>query len=151
MTSPYSAIIIAALSSTALLSGKALEDRIKACPKIITQEEYEATGNHLVLIKKADLAHFPKGFLCPRCEGHASMSSIVFDDGSTSPPGFNATAFLPLDKNGLPRIWPMAVLGRRFAGMRFLPPRVSGKPVCVHFDAGWSSATPHEFSMKLTP
>jgi hypothetical protein len=147
----YGAILLAALSLSAPLSGKALDDKIRACSKILSQKEYETAGNRLIIVKPVNLAHFPRGFLCPKCHGGASMSSIVFEDGSVSLPNFNGTAFFPVDANGLPRIWPMDVLSNRVAQMRFAPPSIDGKSVCVRIEIGWSSISPHKLLWRQAP
>lgn len=130
-----------------LLSASALAaPRIEDCHTIMSQRSYEATGARLVLLKPADLMHFPPGFFCKTCLGGGGFENIVFEDGSVANTGWEHMALFDHAKSLFSNdaLWRSEVVSERITAMRYEPPRVGGKPVCVRVNFNWMIAKPTE-------
>jgi hypothetical protein len=141
-------VTFAALSASTA-SGEPTNERVdrlfKQCHRYLTRDQFEASGEKLVLVKPADMAKFPPGFLCSGCIGTAGFESFVAEDGSVNAMSNHHTDFRPVDRNGDPPIWKLFVLYERADTIRFEPPRVAGEPVCVAISLDWTSYHPHKF------
>jgi hypothetical protein len=115
------------------------------CHKLLTQKEYEATGTKLIVTKAADLSHFPPRFSCSACFGAVGIEAIVAEDGSVAVTGQEHTALFDHSKSFFSddALWRPQVVEERVAAMRYVPPRVAGRPVCVGFNVNWVWTRPH--------
>ncbi|HXL99290.1 MAG TPA: hypothetical protein VN932_05115 [Rhizomicrobium sp.] len=125
------AVVTAANASSFTMS------KIEDCHRVLTQKNYDATGARLVVIKSADLLHFPRGFLCKACSGAGGFEAFVAEDGSVGLAGVDHIGW----EDG--SIWRIDILSKRITAMRYVPPRVAGNPVCVAFDLNWVSQKPN--------
>jgi hypothetical protein len=96
------------------------------CPEIWNLDEFEAAGGVLTVITRPDLESLP------RKKGAGHLHVVVLHNGRVSLEGWDAT---------FGREATFAV-EKRIALMRYAPPRLKRRPVCVGFDFNWSSDKP---------
>jgi hypothetical protein len=139
------AVTLSASAASSETAGERMDRLFKQCHRYLTQDQFEASGEKLVLVKPADMTKFPPDFLCSGCIGTAGFESFVAEDGSVNAMSNHHTDFRPVDRNGDPPIWKLSVLYERADTIRFEPPRVAGEPVCVAISLDWTSYHPHKF------
>jgi hypothetical protein len=117
------------------------------CPSQMAKEVFESQGGKLVIIKQPDMAFIPQSFL-KSCQGSTRFSVVVLADGSIGfgpdPKFFPEKAKSPHDAVEATFRCTFALM-HRIEKMRYMPPRLRGKSVCLEFHAQWSSRRPHEF------
>jgi hypothetical protein len=96
------------------------------CPEIWNLNEFEAAGGILTVIAHPDLENLPQK------KGAGTIHIVVLRDGHVSLEGWDATF-------GLEATF---AVEKRIALMRYAPPRLGKRPVCVGFDFRWSSERP---------
>jgi hypothetical protein len=112
------------------------------CKEFISERDFEAKGGDLRELSSPDLRKLPKKPLCVKsCVTTAVIHAVVKPDGSVL-------------MAGLDHVWggeniPSVILSR-IRMMRYAPPVLNKRPVCVNFDFGWKLENP-EVLDRLTP
>ncbi|HEX3810156.1 MAG TPA: hypothetical protein VHW02_10710 [Rhizomicrobium sp.] len=131
MRDKFYAIFSAALVAFSFSDASALEN----CKKLLPRSEFESAGGRLIVVAGPDLSKLPYNFFCDfvPCGGNVSIAAMVRENGSVKIIGVDHN-----DWNADPLVH-ASTLAERVAKMRFAPPRVAGKPVCVRFDETFKS------------
>jgi hypothetical protein len=126
-------------------------DPLADCPSTMTEADYLGAGGKLTTISRPDLETFPPGFLNKDCHGDVSLAAIVLPNGSMAlgPHDHGVTcvpeaAFMS-DAATESLVWHSGVIMDRLRALRFKPPRLAGKPVCVAIRRSWRPDAPHRF------
>ncbi|HEX3810155.1 MAG TPA: hypothetical protein VHW02_10705 [Rhizomicrobium sp.] len=140
-----STIIGAFFTTVALATG----DPTANCPAIVSESDFGAAGGKLVVASQVDLVAFPHDFL-RKCQGDIAIRGLIKTDGSVRLLGADHAVWCGSDGSDFHAVfqsgaWHTSVIFPRFLALRFRPPRVAGKPVCVAIERGWLSESPHRF------
>ena len=114
-------------------------DPTEMCPRaddyadIISLKVFETHGGKLVLIRPPDLSGIRRG------SGYASYHLVVLTDGAAFVGGADGVT---LRKPNL-----SLELISRLGRMRYEPPKLAGKPVCVGFDVRWKAESPQAYEI----
>jgi hypothetical protein len=108
------------------------------CPEIWNLDEFEGAGGVLTTIVQPNLENLPKN------KGAGTLHVIVLRNGYPSLGGWDATFGLEATN----------AVEKRIALMRFAPPHLRKKSVCVFSSFKWSSESPlvleKDFSARWT-
>jgi hypothetical protein len=144
------AVIIA---STILYVGEnsalADTDLLANCGNVVEESEYKAVGGVLDEITHADLVHFPDGFL-QNCHGDISYDAVINKDGVVVPVFLNHFVWCGKNNRDMNAMfqsdaWHRSIITPRLQSVRFLPPSMRGKPVCVKIHRAWLAESPNKF------
>ena len=142
-------IAAAMLLSTALGTDAIAADVYENCKTVMSLDQLESRNGKLVMTKPADLAVFPQDFR-KRCPGAGGFELVVRSDGSVKITGAEHMYFGGSEKSFEVGLRKTAIcehiLSIRIEKMRFLPPQLLGKPICVTFGMDWVSSQPHELT-----
>jgi hypothetical protein len=98
-----------------------------ACTKTLDYAEFEKRSGTPVHVTKFDMAHLPYDFFCDRlaCDGIVEFSGLIDQSGAVRNLRMTANTWDvdPAEHAAFVRARAMAV--------RYRPPRIDGKPVCV--------------------
>ena len=123
---------------------------VDSCRPFIPRNEFESRGGKLVMTRQPDM-RFPKD-ISEICRGATGLGVIVLQDGSVLTGDFEHNHFYNsnkpsndfLDFSNDTTGMCDALMERKVKKIRFSPPRLRGKPVCVQFYVDWSSSKPSE-------
>ncbi len=122
-------------------------DPIEDCHKVITENAFEAAGEKLVVTTLPDFASFPEGFL-QNCSGNISMHLVVKEDGSVAGRGLDhgvACGVKGWNPDAIFKsvAWHDNIVLARVLKMRYFPPSLADRPICVTIERGWVPETPN--------
>ena len=106
--------------------------RAGAYADIVSLKAFEFRGGKLVPIKSPNLSNIKPS------EGYGTFHLVVLIDGTAFVEGADGVT-LNMDYS--------MMMHRRFGAMRYAPPKLAGKPVCVGFDIAWKAQNPQSFEM----
>jgi hypothetical protein len=123
---------------------------VDSCRPFIPRNEFEARGGKLVMTRQPDM-RFPKN-ISEICSGATGLGIIVLQDGSVLTDDFEHNHFSNsnkpsndfLDFSNDTTGMCDALIERKVKKIRFSPPQLRGKSVCVRFYVDWSSSRPSE-------
>ena len=121
-------------------------DPFNNCNPSISRDEFEARGGKLVMTRQPDM-RFPKN-ISNICRGAAGLGIVVLRDGSIRTEDFEHNYFSApgdtFETSGRTIGMCDHLMDERVKKMRFSPPKLQGKSVCIRFYVDWSSSKPNE-------
>ena len=141
--------ILAVLIVLHVTSAAALSDPLANCEKVIEEKDFAAAGGNLSEAIHEDLTHFPHGFL-QSCHGDISYDAVVSKNGVVIPVFVNHFFWCGKNNRDMDAMfrsndWHRSIITPRLMAIRFVPPSLQGKPVCVKIHRGWLAESPQKF------